>query len=120
MFLACKRMASLQPPQARLALMPHCEYANDFMIIAVPAQRDKAGASARYHQFAQSRLRMPTDKWMRGKNLNGLDRKRDNSGCQFRIFAGIELEDPLQVLPCPGGVLYLRQDLGRGRLGCFP
>jgi|SRR5712664_1916770 len=113
-------MASLQPPQARLALMPYCGYANDFMIIAVPVQRDKARSAARYHQFAQSQLRMAADKRMRGENLNGLDHKRDNSGCQFRIFAGIELEDPLQVLPCPGGVLYLRQDLGRGRLGCFP
>jgi hypothetical protein len=66
-------MASLQPPQARLALMPYCEYANDFMIIAVPVQRDKAGSAARYHQFAQSQLRMPADKRMRGENLNGLD-----------------------------------------------
>lgn len=100
--------------------MPYCEYANDFMIIAVPIQRDKAGPSARNHQFAQTPLRMSTDKRMRGEDLNGLDYKRDNSVCQFRIFAGIELEDPLQVLPCPGGVLYSRQDLGRGRLGCFP
>ena len=100
--------------------MSYCEYPNDLMIIAVPVQRDKAGSAARYHQFPQSQFRMPADKRMRGENLNGLDDKPDNSGCQFRIFAGIELEDTLQVLPCPGGVLYLRQDLGRGRLGCFP
>jgi len=41
-----RRMASLQPPQARLALMPYCEYANDLMIIAIPVQRDKAGSAA--------------------------------------------------------------------------
>ena len=100
--------------------MPYCEYANDFLILAVPVQGDKAGSAARYHQFAQTLLRMPADKRMRGENLNGLDHKRNNSRCQFRIFVCIELEDPLQVLPCPGGVLYLRQDLGCGRLGCFP
>jgi len=100
--------------------MPNREYANDFMIIAVAVQRDKAGPSARNHQFAQSVLRIPTDKRMRGKNLNRLDYKRDNSRCQFRIFAGIELEDPLNVLPSPRGVLYLRKDLACGRFGCFP
>jgi len=100
--------------------MPYCEYANDFLIIAVPVQGDKAGSAARYHQFAQTLLRMPADKRMRGENLNGLDHKRDDSGCQCRIFASIEIEDSLKALLCPGGVLYLRQDLGCGRLGCFP
>lgn len=118
--LAYLGMPSLQPPQARLALMPYCEYANDPMIISIPVQRDKAGSAARYHQFAQTLLRMPADKRMRGENLNGLDHKRDNSGCQFLVFASVELEDSLQVLPCPGGVLYFRQGLGCGRLGCFP
>lgn len=112
--------ACLKPPHTCLALMPYCEYANDFMIIAVPVQRDKSGSAARYHQFAQSQLRMPADKRMRGENLNGLDHKRDYSGCQFRIFAGIEVEDPLNVLPSPRGVLYLRQDLACGRFDCFP
>jgi len=50
--LAYLGMPSLQPPQARLALMPYCEYANDLMIISIPVQRDKAGSAARYHQFA--------------------------------------------------------------------
>ena len=93
----------------------HC-----ILIVLEAVERDIAGTTAGYHQFAQRELDRTTDQRMASQQAHGFLDQFNRLKRRLRIGPDQEVGQPFEVRQRPSELAQLCQDLAFGLAGFLP